>query len=186
MCWGRGWESPKWNVLRAALYQQPVSNTKPSKPLCVHLKGTDTAQSGHFLHQNVGFCRCSKTAKKEIVPHKTPRASLWKSLWFFLCEVFTWILCLVSPKAEITCLRSLLCLRGWDPSTVLGKIHGSICNCICWFYLFFSGYPVFNERGLVCLFFFFFPDINFRFIWSKGASACEMCSFLPIRAGFKT
>lgn len=59
-------------------------------------------QRGHFLHQNVGFCWCSKTAKEEIVPHKTPKVSLWKSLRFsmiFLGDLFALFLLKQKPPA---------------------------------------------------------------------------------------
>lgn len=136
----------------------------------MHLKGTDTAPAWPFFTPKCWILLVQQNCQEDRATQDTQSVTLKVTA---VChDLFTWSLCFVSSKAETTCLRSLVCLRSWDPSTVLGKIHGSICNCICWFYMFFfSGSPVFNEGS-------FFFLMKFQFCL-KQSSKCLWNGFIP-------
>lgn len=154
MCWsshalGRGWgitrveHAESWPLLAASQKQQPWVCRAQTLP--------------RVLIGNTKMLDFDGAAK-EVMPHKTPKSLKVTGV---LSDLFAWSLCLVSSKAEITCLRSLGWSEVWDPSTVLDKICGSIYNCICWFYLFtFSRSPVFNERFVLLGFLFFWDKIS--------------------------
>lgn len=74
MLWEEAGESPKWECWELASVSSWSETANPEIPA---FEGHRHPQSDHFLHQNVGFWWCSKTAEKEIMPQKTPKVSQW-------------------------------------------------------------------------------------------------------------